>query len=111
MPFDLACVVCVGRGLIGGEAVRGEDLDDLVLFGKGGFEMLRRREVAGAALLPRERLVGDVANEVLEEPVMAVLGRARIRLDGEDLLADQRLEERLELVLGSSGDRRQAPRA
>jgi hypothetical protein len=34
-----------------------------------------------------QRLVGDLAQEVLEEAVLAVLGRAWIGLDAEDLLA------------------------
>ena len=38
----------------------------------------------------RERLVGDVPDEILEESVLAVLGRARIGLDAEHLLADER---------------------
>ena len=56
-------------------------------------------EVPRLPLALRERLVGDVADEVLEEAVLAVLGRARIGLDAEDLLADERGEQRLELGL------------
>src|SRR5437868_10477926 len=57
------------------------------------------------ALSLRERLVRDVANEVLEEAVLAVLRRARIRLDRNHLLASERSEERLELLLWEPGDR------
>src|SRR4051794_14893217 len=53
----------------------------------------------------RERLVRDVANEVLEKAVLAVLGRPRIRLDRDHLLARERREERLELALGEARDR------
>ena len=55
------------------------------------------------ALALRERLVGDVADEVLQEAVLAVLGRARVGLDAEHLLAHQRGEQRLELGLGEPG--------
>ena len=63
--------------------------------------MLGGGEVAGAALLPRERLVGDVPDQVLEEAVLAVLGRTGVGLQGEHLLADERSEQRVELVLGA----------
>ena len=53
----------------------------------------------------RERLVGDVPDEVLEEAVLAVLGRARIGLDAEHLLADEPGEDRLELLLGAAAER------
>jgi len=59
-------------------------------------------EVARAALLLREGLVRDVADEVLEEPVLAVLGRCWICLDAEDLLARERAQERVEVGLGDT---------
>ena len=58
-------------------------------------------EVPGTALPLRERLVGDVADEVLEEAVLAVLGRARVGLDAEHLLAHERREQRLDLDVGA----------
>ena len=44
-------------------------------------------QVPGAALALRQRLVRDVPHEVLEESVLAVLGRTRVGLDAEHLLA------------------------
>ena len=61
-----------------------------------------------AALALRERLVGDVPDEVLQEAVLAVLGRARVGLHAEHLLAHERREQRLELGLGEA---RRAPPA
>src|SRR5207244_2592022 len=43
----------------------------------------------------------------LEEAVLAVLGGARVGLDGQDLLAYERGEEGLELGPGEPADRRQ----
>ena len=53
--------------------------------------------MAALALPLGERLVGDVADEVLQEAVLAALRRARIGLDAEHLLAHERREQRLEL--------------
>ena len=95
---DLVRVVGVGGDAIGVEEVRGDDLGDLLL-----AQPLRqeagRGQVAGLAVAVRERLVGDVPDEVLEEAVLPVLGRARIGLDAQHLLADERREQRLELGL------------
>src|SRR5579862_9958784 len=56
----------------------------------------------------RERLVRDLLEQILEERVMAALGRARVRLDGQDLLAHERGEERLELRLAQVRQCRQS---
>ena len=58
--------------------------------------------MAAATLLLRERLIGDVTHEVLEEAVLAVLRRRRVGLHAEDLLARKRAEERVELGLGDT---------
>ena len=103
--LDLGRVVGLRRRLVGGDVVGGDDLDHLVLLpGEGGGQVLGRCEVAGAALALGERLVGDVADEILEEAVLAVLGRARVGLDAEHLLAHERGEERLELRLCQAGE-------
>jgi len=75
--------------------MRGKDLDHLLLVRKRGLQVGRRRQVARTALVLRECLVCDVANEVLHEAVVAVLGRAWVGLDGEHLLAHEGLEQRL----------------
>ena len=77
---------CLERGHV----VRGDDLDDLVLLGAEGVrEELRRGEVLRLALAARERFVCDALDDVLQERVLAALGRQRIGLDGEDLLAQR----------------------
>src|SRR5439155_23746198 len=57
-------------------------------------------------LLPGERLVGDPAHQVLEEPVLPALRRPWIGLDRQDLLAHQRrqhgLQDRKSTRLNSS---------
>src|SRR5436305_14843159 len=63
-----------------------------------------------SAFVLGERLVGDVTHEVLEESVLTVLGRARIGLDSEHLLAQERVEQRLELTLGKRSERRERAR-
>ena len=62
--------------------------------------MLGGGEVAGAPLLLRERLDGHVTDEILQEAVLTVLGRAWVGLEREHLLADERAEQRLEFLLG-----------
>ena len=62
----------------------------------------------GLALLLRERLVGHVLDDVLQERVLAALGRAGVGLDREDLLAQQPCQQRLELGFGESREGRQA---
>ena len=56
-----------------------------------------RGEVPRLAVAAGERLVGDLPHELLEEAVLAALGRARIGLEREHLLAHERGEQRLEL--------------
>src|SRR5215208_4225109 len=106
---DLLCVWIVGAGGVRVEIVRGDDLDCLVLVRARKREQeLSRREVLRLALPPRDRLVGHPLDEVLNERVLAVLRRARIRLDREQLLAHERPEQGLELGVGKPGQRRQS---
>ena len=53
-----------------------------------------------------ERPVGDMAHEVLQKAVLPVLRRARVGLDAEHLLADERLEQRPEPVAVDPRERR-----
>ena len=48
-----------------------------------------RRQMARPAVAPRDRLVGDALDERLQEAELAPLGRERIGLDREQLLADE----------------------
>ena len=57
--------------------------------------------MARLAVAARERLVGDPADEVLEEAVLAALRRARVGLDAEHLLPHESGQERIELGLAS----------
>ena len=82
--------------------MRGHDLGDLVL-GEAGRKMLGRCKVADLALVAGERLVGDMAHEVLQEAVLTVLGRARVCLQRQDLLAHQRDEQRLDVLFRPAG--------
>src|SRR5204862_7564092 len=62
-------------------------------------------ELPAAAISLREPSVGDVSDEVLEKAALAVLGRAWIRLQADDLLAHERLQERLELLALAARER------
>ena len=48
----------------------------------------------------RERLVGDPPEQILDERELVPFGRERVDLDRQDLLPEQRLEMRLEVLLG-----------
>jgi hypothetical protein len=98
-------VVRIGHRVVGVEVVRGDDLDDLALLGGGecSLQVLRSREMPDPPLVLRERLVGNVPDEILEEAVLAMLRRPWIGLDPEYFLADQPGEERLEVVLRAAG--------
>ena len=108
LRLDRRSVGRVRRCAIGVDVMRREHLDDLVL-GRPPLplEVLRRGEMTGFALLLRERLVGDEAEQVLQEAVLATLGRARIALDREHLLAHERREQRLQLRLRKARQRRE----
>ena len=100
--LDLCGVFCVGCGIVSGDVVRRDDLDDFVLvLRECSTQVSRGGEVPGATLLLRERLVGDMPNQVLEEAVLAMLGRARVGLHTEHLLACEGDEHRLEVGLGA----------
>ena len=95
--LQLLGVVGVGNSLVGRQQVGCDHLRDLVLGERSG-KLVRSSEVTALPVAPRERLVGDPAHEVLQEAVLAVLGRARIGLQREHLLAHERGQERLELT-------------
>ena len=70
--------------------MRSKDLHDLVVVGDSRAQVCGGREVACVALALRERLVGDVPHEVLQEAVLPVLRRARVRLERDHLFAHER---------------------
>ena len=61
------------------EVVRRERARQLVVAER--LEVARRGEVARPAVALRQRVVGDLADERLDERVLAALGRARVDLD------------------------------
>ena len=82
----------------------GDDFDDLLLGGaEGALEVSSGRQVTDLPLPLRKRLVRDVLEQVLEEAVLTPLGRARVGLDRQELLARQRGQEQFELGLVQSG--------
>ena len=85
----------LGRRLVGGEVVRGEGAGQLVVAER--LEVAGGRKVPGPPLALGQRAVGDLADQRLDEAVLAALGRARVGLDLEELAPDEGPEPRLEL--------------
>ena len=88
-----------GRCLVGRDVVRGQRAGQLVVAER--LEVARRGEVAGPPLALGQRAVGDLADERLDEAVLAALGAARVGLDVEQLAPDEAAEARLERVAAS----------
>src|SRR5205085_1174754 len=68
----------------------------------------RGGEMPRLALVLRKRVVCDLLHQRLEKAVMAALGRARVAFEPEDLLADERCEQRRDLVRISTAERSEA---
>ena len=80
----------VGVGLVCVEVVHGDHLGDLVRIDAGlGGEEGGDGQVAGPPVAPRDRLVRDALDERLQEAELSALGRERVGLDGEQLLAHE----------------------
>ena len=90
----------VRRGAVGREVVRGERAGQLVLAER--LEEAGRGEVAAASVAPRQRPVRDLADERLDERVLAAFGRPRVDVVDEQLATDERPAELLD---GSSRSR------
>ena len=75
--------------------MRRQHLDELVVIGRRGLEVRRGGQVADAPLPLGQRVVGDSAHQILQEPVLAVLGGARVGLDRQHLLAHERRQHRV----------------
>lgn len=104
--LQLGCVLGIGRCVVGLEVVGRHDFDDLDVVGPElVLEVCGDLEVAGLPLLPGEPVVGDLQDERLQEAVLAALRRARVALQGEDLLADEGGEQGLDLALGEARHR------
>ena len=85
----------VGAVPVGREVVPREGSRELV--GPEALEEAGGGEMAGLAVAPRERVVGDLANERLDESVLAALRRAGVGLEGKELAPDEGAEARFEL--------------
>jgi len=101
-PFGVGCV---GVEPVGVEQVGGDHLGHLVL-AEGGREVLGGCEVLLAPVSLWQGLVGDVAEQVLEERVLALLGRARIGLQPQHFPPHHGGEERLQPVVLETAQRR-----
>ena len=95
----------VGCGVIGGDEVGCDGAGELLIV--EGPEVAGRREVSGPTFAPRQRRVGDLADERLHEGMLAPRRRSRVGLDREDLAPYQRIEPRRERVRRLPGHRRE----
>ena len=86
--LDLIGVARALVGLEGVEEVRSDDLGDLGrIDSRVAGQELRSGEVALASFTSRQRFVRDALHECLEEAELPPLGRPRIGLEVEQLLA------------------------
>ncbi len=96
----------VGCVVPSGEIVAGQRGRDLV--GLERFEIAGRGQVAGLAVALRQGVVGDLADQRLDERVLAPARAPRVRLVGKQLSPDEHAEASLEGALVDAGNR---PRA
>ncbi len=92
--------VRMGRQVVAGQGAR-------EFVGPEGLEESGRGEVADLSLGTSQRGIGDLADQGLDEGILAALGRPRVRLEFEDLASDEILESRSRARLGH--DRRRRP--
>jgi len=92
----------LGRIRLGGEVMAGEGSGELVR--AECFEEPGSREVATLAVLPGKRVVGDLADEGLDEGVLTPLGGARVHLEREEFPPDEGAQARLKLRLANPGN-------
>ena len=96
--------VALGRQVVAGQGA-GQ------LLAAEGLEVARGSQVANLAIALGQRVVGDLADECLDEGVLAALGRAGVDLLDEQLAPDEGAQARLEGRLVDAGDGRQGRRA
>jgi hypothetical protein len=75
------------------EVVAGEYAGELLVAQR--FEVARRREVPVTSGAPRQRAVGDLPEEAVDEAVLAVLRRALVRVERHQFLPGKQPEARL----------------
>lgn len=88
------------------EVVAGEGAGELV--GAEALEEPGGSEVAALAISLGERVVGDLADEGLDERVLAAFGAARVRLQHQELAAHEPVQARLQVGLGDTRHGREA---
>ena len=92
------CVVVVAGRPVGVQVMGGDHLGDLLpVVRECPAQVLGGRLVARLALAPGQRLVGDRAQQLLAETVLAALRREGVGADREHLLAHQRLKRPVHL--------------
>src|SRR6478735_121110 len=74
------------------EVVIGEDACELVVAER--FEVTRRCQVLRPAIALGESLVGDLADDALDEPELAALRRSWVGIKDEQLMPDEPVEAR-----------------
>ena len=97
----------VGGAAEGVEIVAGDHPGALVA--ALGLEVAGRGEMAGQPLAPGQPPVGHLAQDALDEAVLAALGRARIVVEEEDLALDQAVEDPDDLVVRPFAERHERP--
>jgi hypothetical protein len=103
---QLVLVRIPGGGAVGVEHVRRDQLGHLLaVVRERAAQVIGCRQVARPALAPREHLVGDRAQQRLGERVLAAVGRQRVGAHGKDLLANERGQRFLQLLLAESAER------
>jgi len=75
----------------------GHDLDDLLFLGPVRLEEAGNGKMASLAFFLGECLVRHFSHQSLEESVLTQLGRSRVAVDPEELLARQRGEQLTQL--------------
>ena len=97
-------LVAAGSVGMGGQVVAGQGPGQLIT--AQALEIARGREVAGLPIALGQGVIGDFADQPLDEGVLTPVRAARVGLDGQDLAPDQRSEAGRELVLRLAADRR-----
>ena len=99
----------VGRGPVRRQVVRCQCAGELVVTER--FEVARRGEVPAAPVAHREGRVGDLADDGLDEGVLAPFRRSRIDLTVEEVGPDQGAEPLLQDIGFEAADRGQSRRS
>ena len=75
-----------------------------------GLEVPRGGDVQAPPIAPCERPVGHLPDEALDEPVLALVGRPRVGIEGQHLAPDERPQSRGHVVRRQTADGREGIR-